>query len=52
LADQERPDPSDPWPADLKLHLMPSGILHKETLCAIGNGVVINPRVLTDERRR
>ncbi len=23
-----------------KLHLMPSGILHKGTLCVIGNGVV------------
>ena len=32
-----------------KLHLMPSGILHKNTLCVIGNGVVIDPRVLTDE---
>jgi adenylosuccinate synthase len=32
-----------------KLHLIPSGILHKDTLCVIGNGVVIDPRVLTDE---
>jgi adenylosuccinate synthase len=32
-----------------KLHLMPSGILHPDTLCVIGNGVVIDPRVLTDE---
>jgi adenylosuccinate synthase len=32
-----------------KLHLMPSGILHRNTLCVIGNGVVIDPRVLTDE---
>src|SRR5581483_4173859 len=32
-----------------KLHLIPSGILHKNTLCVIGNGVVIDPRVLTDE---
>ena len=32
-----------------KLHLMPSGILHPGTLCVIGNGVVIDPRVLTDE---
>jgi adenylosuccinate synthase len=32
-----------------KLHLMPSGILHPGKLCAIGNGVVIDPRVLTDE---
>jgi adenylosuccinate synthase len=32
-----------------KLHLMPSGILHTGTLCVIGNGVVIDPRVLTEE---
>jgi adenylosuccinate synthase len=32
-----------------KLHLMPSGILHLDTLCVIGNGVVIDPRVLTEE---
>ncbi|MBV9415253.1 MAG: adenylosuccinate synthase, partial [Solirubrobacterales bacterium] len=32
-----------------KLHLIPSGILHKGKLCVIGNGVVIDPRVLTDE---
>jgi adenylosuccinate synthase len=32
-----------------KLHLIPSGILHKGTLCVIGNGVVIDPKVLTDE---
>src|SRR5438309_7712152 len=32
-----------------KLHLIPSGILHKRTLCIIGNGVVIDPKVLTDE---
>src|SRR5579862_1545446 len=32
-----------------KLHLIPSGILHKDTLCVIGNGVVIDPKVLTDE---
>jgi adenylosuccinate synthase len=32
-----------------KLHLIPSGILHKNTLCVIGNGVVIDPKVLTDE---
>src|SRR5206468_3226880 len=29
--------------------LIPSGILHKNTLCVIGNGVVIDPRVLTEE---
>jgi adenylosuccinate synthase len=32
-----------------KLHLMPSGILHGGKLCVIGNGVVIDPKVLTDE---
>ena len=32
-----------------KLHLIPSGILHRGTLCIIGNGVVIDPKVLTDE---
>jgi adenylosuccinate synthase len=32
-----------------KLHLIPSGILHSDTLCVIGNGVVVDPRVLTDE---
>jgi adenylosuccinate synthase len=32
-----------------KLHLIPSGILHKGKLCVIGNGVVIDPKVLTDE---
>jgi adenylosuccinate synthase len=32
-----------------KLHLIPSGILHRGKLCMIGNGVVIDPKVLTDE---
>ncbi len=32
-----------------KLHLMPSGIINKDTLCIIGNGVVIDPRVLLEE---
>ncbi|HET6449375.1 MAG TPA: adenylosuccinate synthase [Conexibacter sp.] len=32
-----------------KLHLMPSGILYPGKLCVIGNGVVIDPKVLTDE---
>jgi adenylosuccinate synthase len=31
------------------LHLIPSGILHKGTLCVIGNGVVIDPRALLRE---
>jgi adenylosuccinate synthase len=32
-----------------KLHLIPSGILHQGKLCVIGNGVVVDPKVLTDE---
>ncbi len=38
-----------------KFHLIPSGILYPGKICAIGNGVVIDPRVLTgeiDELRR
>jgi adenylosuccinate synthase len=31
------------------LHLIPSGILHPETLCVIGNGVVLDPRAFLDE---
>ncbi|HHO74901.1 MAG TPA: adenylosuccinate synthase [Deltaproteobacteria bacterium] len=31
------------------LHLIPSGILHKEKLCIIGSGVVIDPEILLDE---
>jgi len=31
------------------LHLIPSGILHPQTICVIGNGVVIDPIVLFDE---
>jgi adenylosuccinate synthase len=32
-----------------KLHLIPSGILHPGKLCAIGNGVVIDPKVMAAE---
>lgn len=32
-----------------KLHLVPSGILNRETLCIIGNGTVIDPKVLLEE---
>ena len=32
-----------------KVHLIPSGILHPGKLCVIGNGVVIDPEVLTGE---
>ncbi len=31
------------------LHLIPSGILHPQTVCIIGNGVVIDPVALLDE---
>src|SRR5512136_2708353 len=31
------------------LHLIPSGILHPEKLCAIGNGVVVDPLALKKE---
>lgn len=31
------------------LHLIPSGILHKNKRCIIGNGVVIDPKALIDE---
>ena len=34
---------------ELKLHLIPSGILHRETLCVIADGVVIDPAVLVQE---
>jgi len=30
-------------------HLIPSGILHKDKICVIGNGVVIDPAVLVAE---
>jgi adenylosuccinate synthase len=32
-----------------KFHLIPSGILYPGKTCVIGNGVVVDPRVLTDE---
>src|SRR5208282_4460604 len=31
------------------LHLIPSGILHKKTVCIIGNGVVVEPSALIEE---
>ncbi|RME63541.1 MAG: adenylosuccinate synthase [Nitrospirae bacterium] len=31
------------------LHLIPSGILHPEKLCIIGNGLVVNPQALIEE---
>jgi adenylosuccinate synthase len=32
-----------------KFHLIPSGILYPDKVCAIGNGVVLDPRVLWQE---
>ena len=32
-------------------HLVPSGILHRDKLCLIGNGVVVDPGVLIEEIR-
>ena len=32
-----------------KLHLIPSGILFPNTVCVIGNGVVVDPEVLLEE---
>ena len=32
-----------------KLRLTPSGIINKNTLCIIGNGVVVSPKVLLEE---
>src|SRR4051812_12975010 len=32
-----------------KFHLIPSGILYPGKTCVIGNGVVVDPRVLTEE---
>jgi adenylosuccinate synthase len=32
-----------------KFHLIPSGILHPGKTCIVGNGVVIDPRVMTGE---
>ena len=34
---------------EFRLHLVPSGIFSPQTVCIIGNGVVINPAVLIDE---
>jgi adenylosuccinate synthase len=34
---------------EFKFHLIPSGILYADKLCVIGNGVVVDPRVLLGE---
>jgi len=36
---------------EYKLHLVPSGILYAEKTCVIGNGVVVDPKVLLAELR-
>ena len=34
---------------EYKFHLIPSGILHEDKYCVIGNGVVVDPKVLLEE---
>jgi len=34
---------------EFKLHIVPSGIFYPRTACIIGNGLVINPKVLIEE---
>ncbi len=34
---------------EFKLHIVPSGVFYRRTACIIGNGVVINPKVLLEE---
>lgn len=34
---------------EFKVHLVPSGVLYPNTVCIIGNGVVIDPKVLLNE---
>lgn len=34
---------------ELILHQIPSGILHKDAICCLGNGCVIDPRTLLEE---
>ncbi len=33
----------------LKLHLIPSGILYPDTICLIGSGTVVDPKVMIEE---
>ena len=33
----------------LKLHLIPSGILYPDTICLIGSGTVVDPKVMLCE---
>lgn len=34
---------------EFKLHLIPSGIFNPETICIIGNGVAVDPKILIEE---
>ena len=34
---------------EIILHLIPSGIMHDNKICLIGNGVVVDPKCLLDE---
>ena len=34
---------------EIKLHLIPSGIIHRDTICIIGNGVVFDPEIFAEE---
>ncbi|MGI6081587.1 MAG: adenylosuccinate synthase [Limnochordia bacterium] len=36
---------------EFKLHLVPSGVIHPNALCMIGNGVVVDPVLLVEELR-
>jgi adenylosuccinate synthase len=36
---------------EFKLHLVPSGVVREGVVCTIGNGVVVNPEVLSEEVR-
>src|SRR6266516_246288 len=37
---------------EFRFHLIPSGILYPTTTCVIGNGVVLDPRVLLEEMQQ
>lgn len=37
---------------EFRFHLIPSGILYRDVTCVIGNGVVLDPRVLLDEMQQ
>jgi len=37
---------------EFRFHLIPSGILYPDTTCVIGNGVVLDPRVLLEEMQQ